>query len=114
MVDAYLLLLQVPAAQIDGQIFNVGGRNHSVAELADIVRATIDPDLPIEVKPSDDLRSYRISSEKIHRCLGFEARRPVADAVRDLKAAFDAGLVRQPLDNPFYFNIKRMQDLHVA
>jgi nucleoside-diphosphate-sugar epimerase len=114
MVNAYLLMLQVPAAQIDGQIFNVGGRNHSVADLAEIVRATIDPRLPIEVKPSDDLRSYRISSEKLQRCLGWQARRPVADAVRDLKAAFAAGLVRDPLDNPFYFNIKRMQDLHVA
>jgi nucleoside-diphosphate-sugar epimerase len=114
MVDAYLLLLLAPAAQVDGQIFNVGGRNHSVAELAEIVRATIDPGLPIEVQPTDDLRSYRISSEKIRRSLGWEAQRPVADAVRDLKAAFAAGLVLRPLDNPFYFNIKRMQDLHVA
>ena len=114
MVDAYLLLLQQPEALIDGQVFNVGGRNHTVAELAEIVRATIDPTLTVEVKPSNDLRSYRISSDKIRRELGWGARRTVADAVRDLKRAFDNQLVRDPLDNPFYFNIKRMQELHVA
>jgi nucleoside-diphosphate-sugar epimerase len=114
MVDAYLALVREPAACVDGQVFNVGGRNHSVAELAEIVRATLDPHLPIEVKPTNDNRSYRISSQKIERAIGFQARRSVADAVRDLKAAFAAGLVRDPLDNPFYFNIKRMQDLHVA
>jgi nucleoside-diphosphate-sugar epimerase len=113
MVDAYLLLLDAPAAQIDGEIFNVGGRNHSVAELAEIVRATIDPSIAITVQPSNDDRSYRISSDKIRRQLGFSARRSVADAVRDLERAFAARLVRDPLDNPFYFNIKRMQELHV-
>jgi nucleoside-diphosphate-sugar epimerase len=114
MADAYLLLLAEPASRIDGQIFNVGGRNHSVAELADIVRATIAPSLPIEVLPTNDLRSYRISSQKIHDLLGWEAKRTVADAVRDLQAAFASGVVRDPLDNPFYFNIKRMQELHVS
>jgi nucleoside-diphosphate-sugar epimerase len=114
MVDAYLLLVREPAARIDGQTFNVGGTNHTVQELADIVRQVVDPALPIEVKPTNDERSYKISSERIARVLGFRVRRTVADAVRDLKDAFAAELVSQPLDNPLYFNIKRMQELHVA
>jgi nucleoside-diphosphate-sugar epimerase len=111
MVAAYLQLLEQPSAAIDGQIFNVGGENHTVMQLAEIVRATIDPALPIEVKPTDDLRSYRTSSQKIKRALGWVPRLSVADAVRDLKQAFDGRLVQRPLDNPLYFNIKRMQDM---
>ena len=112
MVGAYLQLLREPAAKIDGQIFNVGGNNHTVSELAEIVRGVIDPGLPIEVKPTNDERSYKTSSEKIRRALGWEPRYTVADAVRDLKAAFDAQLVPDPLENPRYFNIKRMQELN--
>jgi nucleoside-diphosphate-sugar epimerase len=116
MVAAYLQLLREPDARIDGQIFNVGGENHTVMELAEMVRATIDPALPIEVRPSDDLRSYRTSSQKIKRALGWQPRLSVVDAVRDLKRAFDQRLVDRPLDNPLYFNIKRMQEVgaHVA
>jgi nucleoside-diphosphate-sugar epimerase len=113
MVGAYLQLLAEPAAKVDGQIFNVGGDNHTVSELAEIVRGVIDPSLPIEVKPTNDERSYKTSSERIRRALGWLPRFTVADAVRDLKAAFDAGLVRDPLENPLYFNIKRMQELNV-
>jgi nucleoside-diphosphate-sugar epimerase len=114
MVAAYLQLLREPDARVDGQIFNVGGRNHSVAELGEIVRAVINPRLPIEVRPSDDQRSYRISSEKIRRQIGWQPRRTVADAVRDLAQAMEAGKVHAPLDNPLYFNIKRMQELRVV
>lgn len=114
MCSAYLQLLREPAARVDGQTFNVGSTNHTVSELASIVRTTIGGDLPVEVKPTDDERSYKTSSEKIRRAIGWQPRRTVADAVNDLKAAFDAHLVRDPLTNPLYFNIKRMQELHVG
>ena len=114
MCGAYLQLLREPAARVDGPTFNVGSTNHTVSELADIVRTTIDPSITIEVKPTDDERSYKTSSERIRRAIGWQARFTVADAVRDLKAAFDARLVPDPLSNPLYFNIKRMQELHVG
>ncbi|HEY0708087.1 MAG TPA: NAD-dependent epimerase/dehydratase family protein [Polyangia bacterium] len=114
MCRAYLQLLREPAARVDGQIFNVGSTNHTVAELAEIVRNNVDPSLPIEVKPTDDERSYKTSSEKIRRAIGWQPRFGVADAVNDLKAAFRDRLVQDPLTNPLYFNIKRMQELHVA
>jgi nucleoside-diphosphate-sugar epimerase len=114
MCRAYLQLLREPATRVDGQIFNVGSTNHTVAELAEIVRDNVDANLPIEVKPTDDERSYKTSSDKIRRAIGWQPRFGVADAVNDLKAAFRARLVHEPLSNPLYFNIKRMQELHVA
>ena len=35
-------------------------------------------------------------------------------AVIDLKSAFDAGKIAEPLTNPLYFNIRRMQEARVA
>lgn len=112
MVDAYLLLLGEPAARIDGEIFNVGSENHTVLEIANIVQRCVGGNVPIEVVPTNDPRSYHVSSEKIRRKLGFEPKRSVERAVLDLKHAFDTGKISDPLSNPLYFNIKRMQETH--
>jgi nucleoside-diphosphate-sugar epimerase len=114
MVDAYVHLLDQPAEAIDGEIFNVGSENHTVAELARIVQRVLGGAVPIEVVPTSDRRSYHVSSEKIRRKLGFSPRRDVERAVVDLKRAFDAGKIPDPLTNPIYFNIRRMQEAHVA
>ena len=117
VVDLYLLLLELPDAMIAGQTYNAGYQNHTVAEIAEIVRAVVTREVPsranvdIVTTPSDDLRSYHISSEKIRRELGFVPKRTIEDAVRDLKDAFDARRLTDPLNNPMYFNIKRMQEV---
>lgn len=113
MVDAYVHLLQEPAERIDGEIFNVGSENHTVLELAQIVQRVLGGGVPIEVVPTNDPRSYHVSSEKIRRQLGFAPRRSVEQAVIDLKRAFDAGKIADPLTNPLYFNIRRMQEARV-
>jgi AcrR family transcriptional regulator len=112
MVDVYVQLLSEAPARIDGEIFNVGSENHTVLEIARIVQRCVGGGIPIEVVPTNDPRSYHVSSEKIRRQLGFQPQRSVEHAVRDLKAAFDAGRVSDPLNNPLYFNIKRMQETH--
>ena len=68
-------------------------------------------DVEIVTTPTDDLRSYHISSEKIRRELGFAPKRTIADAVRSLVDAFDAGLVPDPMTDSRYYNVKRMQEL---
>ncbi len=110
MVDVYVQLLNEAAERIDGEVFNVGSENHTVLEIANIVQRCVGGGIPIEVVPTDDPRSYHVSSEKIRKKLGFVPKRSVEHAVRDLKAAFDAGRISDPLTNPLYFNIKRMQE----
>ena len=63
--------------------------------------------------PTDDLRSYHVSSAKIQRELGWQPRFTVPDAIRELVAAFGAGKVPNSLSDPRYFNIKTMQ-AHLA
>ena len=114
MVGAYVHLLEQPAERIDGEIFNVGSENHTVMEIAKIVQRVLGGGVPIEVVPTNDPRSYHVSSEKIRRQLGFVPTRNVEQAVLDLKRAFDAGKITDPLTNPLYFNIRRMQEARVA
>ena len=59
--------------------------------------------------PTDDHRSYHISSEKIRRELDFAPKRTIDDAVRDLVTAFKAGKIPDPMTDARYYNIKTMQ-----
>ena len=119
MVDLYLLLLELPDGKIAGQVFNAGYHNHTVAELAGQVRAVVQAEYPgrerleVVTTPTDDRRSYHISSAKIKRVLGFVPRRTIADAVRHLVAAFRAGKLPNPMTDPKYFNIKTMQAVNL-
>jgi nucleoside-diphosphate-sugar epimerase len=109
MTDLYLAALQWPDEKIDGKIYNAGWQNLSIREIAELVRSETGDDVSIVTSPTDDLRSYHISSEKIKRELGWAPRRNVRDAVCDLLAAFRAGRAPGSLTDPRYFNIKTMQ-----
>ncbi len=104
----YVESLQYPDAAIDGKIFNAGYDNMTINAIAETVRKIVGPDVTIMRTSTDDPRSYRISSEKIKRELGFSPQKTVEDAVRDLVGAFKEGLVPDPNDERYY-NIKTMQ-----
>jgi nucleoside-diphosphate-sugar epimerase len=114
--DLYTDLLEIPAGKVAGEIFNAGYQNNSLMELGRIVRETVQgmhpdrPEIPVDVTPSNDIRSYHISSEKIARRLGFSAKRTVEDAVRDLCRAFREGCVPNPLEDIRYHNVRVVQE----
>jgi nucleoside-diphosphate-sugar epimerase len=120
VTDLYRMLLELPSAWIAGQTYNAGYENHTVAELADMVRRIVEQELPgrapIEVvtTPSDDTRSYHISSEKIKRELSFEPRHTIEDAVRDLVSAFRDGKIPNSMRDMRYYNIKTLQHLQLV
>lgn len=114
MVRAYLCLLAADRADIQGQVFNVGGTNHTVREIAQIVHDNVPGDPVMQVEPTDDNRSYRISSERIADALGFVPEKTVDDAVRDMVEAFSAGLLPDSMEASRYFNIKRMNEILAA
>lgn len=119
MVDLYVLLLQVAPDKIAGKSFNAGYQNQKVGDLAQIVKRVVEQrypkrDLLLEFLPSQDVRSYRITSEKIKRELGFEAKRTIEDAVNDLLDAFEANKLPASMTDEKYYNIKTMQRLQIA
>ncbi len=110
MTDLYCAVLKMPAEKIDGKIFNAGWQNMSIADIAEAVKAEVGSDVKIVTSKTDDLRSYRVSSEKIKRELGWEPRYTVPDAIRELVAAFKAGKIPDSLSAPRYSNIKTMNN----
>ena len=113
MALAYLNLIMAPKEKVEGQIFNTGDENYTVNELSQIVKNVIGEDVEMVVSDSDDNRSYHISSQKILDILGFEPTHSIEKAVLDLKAAFERGLLINPLENGKYFNIKTMQSINL-
>jgi len=111
--ELYVKTLEYPAELIDGKIFNAGYQNLSINAIAELVRGVVGKNVEIVATPTDDNRSYHISSEKIKRELGYTPRFTVEDAVKDLKAAFEAGKVPDPMNNPLYYNIKRMKEVRL-
>ena len=81
--------------------------------LIKIVKSVVGSDVNLVHTPSDDNRSYHISSEKIKKELGFVATHTIREAVEDLCKAFSKGLLPDSLNNEMYFNIKRMQNLEL-
>ena len=113
MVEAYMVLLNADKEKIAGKIFNAGYENQPVSKIAETVKNVVGEDVKLITTPSDDNRSYHISSQKIKDELGFETTHTIQDAVQDLCAAFEKGLLPNSLNNEMYFNIKRMQNLEL-
>lgn len=114
MTDLYLQTLGWPADKIDGKTYNAGWHNLPIREIANVIREIVGPDVEIITTPTNDNRSYHISSEKLKRELGFEVTRTIGDAVRDLVDAFQAGKIPNSKTDARYYNIKTMQRLQLV
>jgi nucleoside-diphosphate-sugar epimerase len=117
MTDLYVKTLEYPDEKIDGKIFNAGYDNMKMKDIAETVRNVVSKEmssdkLEVVTSPTDDNRSYHVSSEKIKKQLGFEAKRSVENAVKDLCDAFKSGKIKDPEDKRYY-NIKTMQAVHL-
>ena len=115
VTDLYVDLLSRPDEDIAGKIFNAAYQNRTVAELGEIVRSTVTREMPqlgpiaVETSPSNDLRSYHVSSDKIKRELGWTPQRTIEDAVTDLCRAFRAGKIPDALSAARYYNVRTIQ-----
>ena len=101
ITDLYLFLLDNKTPGI----FNAGFENISILDIAQRVQQYI----PAEVKvtASNDPRSYRLNSNKLLG-LGFQPKKTVDDAVRELIAKFQAAELKE--DDGCY-NIRTMKSL---
>ncbi len=120
MVDAYRVFLKADDAKISGEVFNCGYQNHSIMDIAQIVKRVVQQEFPekgnIEIvrTETDDNRSYHVNSDKIGRVLGFRPKRTIDDAVRDLCAAFRRGDLPGSFDDHNYYNVRTMKVRNVT
>ena len=111
MVNIYIEVLKAEKKLVNGEIFNAGYDNFTVSDIALTVKEVIGSDIEIETLPTDDNRSYHVSSEKIKQTLNFTPKHTIRDAIRDLKKAFEEKKLPDSLENSKYFNIKKMQEI---
>ena len=115
MCDLYKLLLELTDEKIAGETFNAGYQNQSIMDIAKIVKKVVQEEfpekgeIPIVTTPSNDTRSYRITSDKIAAKLGFKPKRTIEDAVRDLCEAFKEGKLPDSMTDERYFNVKMLK-----
>ena len=113
ITDLYVKMLEYPSNKIAGKIFNAGNENLSILEIAQKVKKIVGEHVKIEISPStDDQRSYRVCWKKIKKELGWKPKRTVDDAIRDLARAFRENKIPNSLEDPIYFNIKRLQQIN--
>jgi nucleoside-diphosphate-sugar epimerase len=100
ITDLYLFLLDHPEHT---GIFNAGFENISIMNIAEMIAKHVDAE--IEVKPSNDPRSYRVNSDRL-LATGFRPKKGVEDAIKEL-----VGLYRQGAwtDDLSYYRMKWMQ-----
>ena len=108
MCALYLASLEWDPDVFDGGVYNAGYENHSVTQLAELVRGVVGNDVEVVTEPTNDLRSYHVSSKKIERELGFRPEHTIEEAVKGLVAAFAAGKAPGAMEDPRYYNIRTM------
>ena len=112
ITDLYIDLLSRPKDLVAAKVWNAGYENHRVREIAEIIRQVVDKEgVEITTTPTDDHRSYHISSDKIKQDLGFVPKHTIEDAVRDLVDAFHQGIIHNPMENSDYYNVKKMNTI---
>lgn len=119
VAELYIKMLEYPKEKIAGQIFNAGNENLSILQIAKLVKKNVEKLMPeigkvkIKISPStDDQRSYRVSWEKIRKQLRWKPKKTVEDAIVDLVNAFKKGKLSNSLEDPIYFNIKRLKEIN--
>ena len=102
---------------VKNQIFNIGYQNHSINELATIVRNTVqssykNKEIQLKNIKSNDIRSYHINSDKIKRKLNFYPKYTISHAVKELINEFKKNKIKNSLSDNIYFNVKRMRKIN--
>jgi len=108
--DYFIKFLTAPAHLIGGEVFNAGGENITIMQIAQSIQDVMGKGVAIETSPPrDDERSYHCSSGKIARVMDLIPRYSVKDAVREIIEAYDRGLWKNPED-PIYHNVKQVKN----
>lgn len=101
ITDLYLFLLERPDVR---GVYNAGFENLSIMEIAERVKRHTNA--AINVKPSNDPRSYRVSSAKL-LATGFRPKRNVEAAITEICAAYRSGKLK---DEAHFYNLGWMKE----
>lgn len=97
--DAFIKIAEAEPKKINGHIFNVGSfdQNYQVKDLAQLIAKTLHPAANIVFNNTQkDIRSYRVSFEKIKNRMGYQAKITPENGAREV---YHALVSKQISDN---------------
>ena len=113
MCRLYEFLIFNNIEKFNGEVFNAGLQNLKISEIANIVKRVVEDRkkeiVELNFVHSDDIRSYRITSDKIQNVLGFKFNFSIEDAVKELCDNFENGNLTDTL-NSKYLNIQVLKE----
>lgn len=108
MEDACMAYIRaIEASESISGVFNIASGNHTVGEVADLVRGTIQQELgtkiALEIRHIKDIRNYKVSIERARNILSFHPRHDVRSITSNLLENISR---YGDWDNPGYYNIQ--------
>lgn len=108
MEDACMAYIRaIEAAESISGIFNIASGNHTVGEVADLVRGTIHQELrtqiALEINHIKDIRNYKVSIERARNVLSFHPHHNVRSITCNLIENMEKC---QDWDNSAYYNLQ--------
>ncbi len=106
---AFLIATEAPPSRVSGEVFNVGAdqNNFTISETAVMVANQI-PGTTVEYLDTvEDLRSYRVSFDKIRHVLGFLPQYRIEDGVREVRELLASGI---DANAAVYSNLKYLRE----
>lgn len=93
--SAFLEVIKQPSHIVENQIFNTGSdtQNYQIIRIAEEIAETLGRPMDIEWYGDEDLRSYRVSFEKITNNLGFQTKLGVPEATKEIVTALKNGII---------------------
>jgi nucleoside-diphosphate-sugar epimerase len=93
-------------------IYNIASGNHTIGEVADLVKLTIEEELgkkvSLDIKHIRDMRNYKVSIERAETILSFHPHHSVKSIVRNLISNMERC---SDWENPKYYNIQVFKQL---
>ena len=84
-------------------VFNLGGENLRIVDIANIVKENV-PEATINIteSPFEDNRNYKVDSGKLDEVFAFKPKFTVDDGVKDILELLESGRVKNPFDVSFH------------
>jgi len=102
----------IEANQKISGVFNIASGNYTVGEVADLVKSALQErmasNVKLEIKHIQDVRNYKVNTDKAANVLSFHATDNVKSIVYNLIDNFDKF---RDLDNPVYSNIQSFKKM---
>lgn len=115
VAKAIVMTLQAPLEKVSREIFNVGDDqlNYSILHIAQTAQDLTGKNRIkiIEENEVGDKRNYKVSFEKIHTILGFEATINLFDGMREMYNNFKDGIYSKNYRNPIYSNLEMTKNI---